>query len=161
MEKTQQMSRSWVHKYEPVIFDMDSFYRKKVPCTKYQTSGITQCLFWAVWLATSRRLWIVGEWLWGEMDQRWGCPSKNAGYIHNIKGSGSLLRKKQTQKESKDIKLFFFLYVINSCYFQKIVFWKPTAWWPLKGPADMKIYSIGKQLLQYDLNIYCMGTAYS
>ena len=44
-----------------------------------------------------------------EMDQRWGFPSKNAGYIH-IKGSGSLFCKKQTQKESMDINVLLVLH---------------------------------------------------
>jgi hypothetical protein len=41
MKKTRNLTRSWVHQFQPVMFDMDPFGGKKVPCTKYQESGIT------------------------------------------------------------------------------------------------------------------------
>ena len=42
-KKTPNLTKPGDPKYEPVMFDMDPFGGKKVPCTKYQESGITAC----------------------------------------------------------------------------------------------------------------------
>ena len=39
-KKTRNFTKPGYPKYEPVMFDMDPFGGKKVPCTKYQESGI-------------------------------------------------------------------------------------------------------------------------